>query len=88
VWQIATRFHTRPSSILGIDHLVDAYIFDKAVLHFGTTLEEDLEESAKSRGKTADKPEVTKDKKQKRLAVWLNVDEQGKKQFRDPAVGR
>jgi hypothetical protein len=74
---------------LGLVHPLDRFLFDKAVFYFGNAVENDLEEHSKSRSsKHPDKPEVTLEKKERRLAVWTRTDEQGNKKFRDPAVGR
>lgn len=74
---------------MGIDDTVKAYFFDKAVFYFGSTVDADLEENSKSRSsKTPDKPEVTKMKRESQLAKWLADEGDGKKRFRDPAVGR
>jgi hypothetical protein len=84
---MSTKFKCRPSEVLGLDDRTDAFFFDKAVFYFGTEVEKDLEEHCKDRStKHPDKPEVKTRKREARLAMWLNTDEEGKRKFRDPNV--
>jgi hypothetical protein len=86
---MAKAFQCRPSSLLGIDHTVEAFFFDKAVFYLGTTIEDDIEEYTKDRStKTPDRPEIKQAKRERRMAVWMNSDGEGNRKFRDPAVGR
>jgi len=64
---------------------VQAWCFDRAVTHFGTQLQEDLEEH---NGIAPGKEEVkAKQSVQRRLAEWLSDEEEvpfHKRKFRDP----
>jgi hypothetical protein len=88
MWNLSKSYNTRPSSFLGIERVLDAYWFDRAVMHFGTKLEQALENSV-SQGKRkqplsdAQKYARTQDT----LAKWLGTDVV-KKRYRDPMAGR
>lgn len=82
---MSTKWQVRPSELLGLDHVVEAYFFDKAVYYFGVTMEADVEEYSSSKGKKADKPEMTKMKRERRVNEWLNDGSTPQaKRFRDP----
>lgn len=84
---MASKFRVRPSEFLGMENKLEAYYLDKAVYHFGTAFDADIEEASKSTGKTPDKPDMTKMKRERRVAKWLD-DGTGptpQQRFRDPA---
>lgn len=81
---MAGKFRCRPSELLNVSHSVEAFYLDRAVYTFGSHMEADLEEATKSTGKKADKPEVTKMKRERRLALWMQSSDGPK--FRDPNV--
>ena len=84
---MAKTFRTRPSEFLVIDHPVQAFYFDRAVFSFGTSFDNDMDEQEQGRGKRPPKPAEVKLKKQRRLRKWLEDEDSGPQQFRDPALG-
>lgn len=81
---MSTRWQTRPSELLGVDDVLHAFWFDEAIYYFGTEFENDLEESTKSKGKKPDSPEMTAQKRQRRLDKWLEGSPGSAPRFRDP----
>ena len=90
LWGMSSKWETRPSEFLGIDDSLDAYYFDSAVYYFGVEFEDDLEKALKTRGKKQDSEEMRNQKRERRLAIWLDDGTQEKqpRRFRDPNLER
>jgi hypothetical protein len=84
-WQLSKAYTCRPSELYGIEHPVQKLFFDRAVWVFGSTLEADLEESGKSRGKKPKSEKQTNAARMKVLALWLGAEAAG---FRTPMPTR
>lgn len=85
-WVLAKTWSRLPSEIYKIQHPVAAWCFDRAVTHFGTQLQEDLEEhNGVPSGKEERKAKASVDR---RLQQWLQDDSTEApfltRQFRDP----
>lgn len=77
---MATKFQSRPSEHLNIEHPVAAFYFDRAIYTFGSLLEADMEDEV---GKVKD------EKGQKRAAQrvlnrWMG---EGQQRFASPQLG-
>lgn len=82
---MSRSFHTRPSTLLSLCDPVEAYHLDRAVMHFGSSLESALEQAVKQ-GKRK-KPLSESQMRQKidaTLTRWLGTGAIEKK-YRDPA---
>jgi hypothetical protein len=76
---MSQTFQVRPSELLRIEDSVLAFMFDRAVFHFGVAIDADLEEA----GQKAKNVRGQKMKQQMVLNRWLGTT--GKGRFRDPA---
>lgn len=47
VYDTAKKLSCRPSDVIGIKNEVTAYFFNRGVLYFGSTIEQDIEEKTR-----------------------------------------
>lgn len=83
--KLATRYHTRPSELLGIDQRFDAYCLDEATMMFCSAVQGKIDSVPTPKGKrAAEKREKAQEALLKQL---LRIPETEKKPaaFRDPA---
>jgi len=79
VYLIATKFRALPSEVVGLTDPFDAFRFNRAVHHFGSSLQAELDSAS---GKTE------KDTEAKRLRIlhkWIPEAAGSNARFRDPA---
>ncbi len=77
---MALKFHTTPSQLLSLTDPWESYCFNRAVYHFGTELEAEMD-------KVKDKNENRAQRKREQiLRKWI-PEAAPARQFRDPAKG-
>lgn len=85
---MARSYQQRPSSFLSLSSPIDAYYLDRAVMRFGSGLEDALHRATNPGGGKNAKPlsETQKNQKIKEtLNRWLGITAENQ-QYRDPAA--
>lgn len=85
MWNLAKAYQSRPSDLLGLPDKVAAYHLDRAVMHFGTQLDEALEKATEQGKRKKPLSAAMRNQKiQETLNRWLGTKE--KKRYRDPML--
>lgn len=91
-WTASKAMHCRPSSYLGLSDPMVCYYFDKAVYHFGSLVDADLNEAENTKGKKVSDKTIA-GRKQNVLNKWMPPPASpdgspARGRFKDPAVGK